>query len=140
MPTRRHTYDIVLSFAGEDRYYAETLANMLLNQGLKVFYDKYEEASLWGKNLYDYLTDIYQNKAHYCIMLLSRYYAAKLWTNLEQQAAQARAFQENQEYILPIRLDDTAIPGILPTIAYLRWPPETPENIVKAVLSKIASS
>src|SRR6266566_5558925 len=77
--------------------------------------DKYEKATLWGKNLYTYLSDVYQNKARYCVMFLSRNYAAKLWTNHEREAAQARAFRENEEYILPIRLDDTDIPGILST-------------------------
>jgi len=31
----------------------------------------------------------------------------------------ARAFEENKEYILPVRLDDTEIPGIKPTIGYI---------------------
>ncbi len=54
-------------------------------------------------------------------MFLSRNYAAKLWTNHEREAAQARAFRENEEYILPIRLDDTEIPGILQTTVVPPW-------------------
>ena len=45
-------------------------------------------------------------------MFLSKYYAAKLWTNLERQASQARAFRENTEYIMPVRLDETVLPGL----------------------------
>lgn len=56
-------YDVALSFAGEDREYVEQVANLLGSSGVKVFYDRFEEADLWGKNLYDYLIDIYQNKA-----------------------------------------------------------------------------
>jgi hypothetical protein len=117
--TKHHPYDVALSYAGEDRDKSEALASSLRRRDIKVFYDKYEKATLWGKNLYDYLSDLYQNKARYCVMLLSQYYAAKVWTNLERQAAQARAFQEHQEYILPVRLDDTEIPGLLPTVSYL---------------------
>ncbi len=92
---------------------------------------------MWGKNLYTYLSDIYQNKTHYCVMFISQHYAQKLWTNHERQAAQARAFEENEEYILPIRLDDTKIPGIPSTIAYLSWPPETAETIADTIVKKL---
>ena len=49
-------------------------------------------------------------------MFLSQNYARTLWARHELKNAQARAFEENQEYILPVRLDDTEIPGILPTV------------------------
>ncbi len=135
-PTKHYPYDVALSYAGEDHDYAESLAKELHNRGIKVFYDKYEKANLWGKNLYDYLSDLYQNKARYCVMILSQHYAAKLWTNHERQAAQARAFRENEEYILPIRLDKTEIPGILPTISYLSWQQETVESISDIIVAK----
>lgn len=131
------TFDVVLSFAGEDREYAEALAYTLGQKNVRVFYDKYEKNTLWGKDLYCYLADLYQNRAHYCVMFLSKNYANKLWTNHERKAAQARAFRENEEYILPVRLDSTEIPGILPTIGYLRWPPENEESISIAIVSKL---
>jgi hypothetical protein len=67
---------------------------------------------LFGKNLYTHLSDVYQNQARYCVMFLSKHYAKKAWTNHEREAAQARAFREHEEYILPVRLDDTEIPGM----------------------------
>jgi hypothetical protein len=137
MSADQYAYDVALSFAGEDRDYADALADALRHRGVKVFYDKYEEATLWGKNLYDHLTDLYHHKARYCVMLLSKHYAVRLWTNLERRSAQAHAFQASEEYILPVRLDDTEIPGILPTISYLRWPPATAETIADLVLAKL---
>ncbi len=133
---KKYDFDVALSFAGEDRELADALAEILRQRGLKVFYDKYEKSTLWGKNLYTYLSDVYQEKARYCVMFLSQHYAAKLWTNYEREAAQARAFRENEEYILPVRLDDTKIPGISSTIAYLSWPPETAETISDAIMEK----
>lgn len=38
---------------------------------ISVFNDKFEEANLWGKNLYDYLRDISRNKALYTVMFIS---------------------------------------------------------------------
>src|SRR5690606_1305684 len=114
-----HEFEIALSFAGEDREYIDRVATLLQKDGIKIFYDSFEEENLWGKNLYDYLSDIYQNKAKFTIMFISEHYAKKLWTNHERQAMQARAFQERQEYILPARFDDTEIPGVLPTVGYI---------------------
>lgn len=103
-------YDVALSFAGEDRTYVEEVARALTAAGVKVFYDKLEEADLWGKNLYTHLSDIYRKRARFTVMFISRSYAEKRWTNHEREAAQARAFADSREYILPARFDETEIP------------------------------
>jgi hypothetical protein len=133
-------FEIALSFAGEDREYVDQVANLLKNSGIKVFYDLFEEANLWGKNLYSYLTEIYMNKAVYTIMFISDDYSKKLWTGHEREAMQARAFQENQEYILPVRFDETPIPGVLPTTGYIDISSKSPEELVKIIHKKLVNS
>jgi hypothetical protein len=130
-------YDVALSFAGEDRLLAKQVAIQLERAGITVFYDEFEKAELWGKNLFTYLTDVYCNKARYCIIFMSRHYVAKAWTRLEREAAQSRAFRDNQEYILPIRIDRTEIPGILTTVGYLDWEKEGVEGIVNCLSNKL---
>jgi len=130
-------YDVAISFAGEDRNIAEQLANKLSEKQVKVFYDSFEQADLWGKNLYDYLSSVYSEKSKYCIMLLSKHYESKLWTNLERKSAQARAFRENREYILPIRIDDTKITGIHETVEYIDINSHSIEKIVEMVMKKL---
>lgn len=130
-------YDIAISFAGEDRDVAAQIAVGLDTAGVNVFYDEYEKADLWGKDLYEYLADIYANHARFCIMLLSQNYERKLWTNHERKNAQARAFQEKEEYILPVKLDDTQIPGIRPTVGYIDLRMTTVDELVKMVLVKL---
>ena len=66
---------MALSFAGEDRKYVEQVANELRDNGVNVFYDKFEETKLWGKDLYTYLRDIYQNKALYTVIFVSEAYS-----------------------------------------------------------------
>lgn len=112
-------YDVVLSFAGEDREYVDQTAKYLKTNGVKVFYDNYETVDLWGKDLYQHLDNIYQNKGKYAVIFISESYSKKLWTNHELKSAQARAFTENEEYILPVRFDETEIPGIRSTVGYL---------------------
>lgn len=99
---KQYSYDVALSFAGEDRIYAEALAGALRHHGIRVFYDKYEKDTLWGKDLYTHLSDLYQNKARYCVTFFSHHYIEKTWTKHELRAAQARAFREQQEYILVV--------------------------------------
>jgi len=130
-------YDVVLSFAGEDRSYVEQVADILVDLGIRVFYDKYEECNLWGRDLYTHLDDVYQHKSRYCIIFISKYYKEKLWTNYERESAQARAFKEKGEYILPVRFDDTELPGIRPTIGYLRADTMTPEQLAYLVAKKV---
>ena len=131
-------YDVTLSFAGEDRQYAEELANLLKSGGYSVFYDDDEKAQLWGKNLYDHFSSVYKDQARYCVMFLSEHYARKLWTKHERQSAQARAFEESREYILPIRLDDTEIPGILGTLGYLDLHSMSIEKIYQVLVEKLS--
>ncbi|QSF46189.1 toll/interleukin-1 receptor domain-containing protein [Paenibacillus tianjinensis] len=114
-----YEYEVAFSFAGEDRELVDEIADQLRRMNVRVFYDMYETVSLWGKDLYTHLDEIYRNKSKYCVMFLSKYYKEKVWTNHERESAQARSFIEREEYILPIRLDDTEIPGIRRTTGYI---------------------
>ncbi len=134
---KNYEFDVALSFAGEDREYVDSVANALLDEGVKVFYDEFEEVNLWGKDLYTYLSDIYMNKARYTVMFISKHYSEKLWTNHERKSAQARAFQEAQEYILPARFDDTEIPGVLPTVGYISANKKTPQEVSAIIIKKL---
>lgn len=73
-----YEYDIALSFAGEDRQAAESLADGLRDCGVRVFYDRYEQAQLWGKDLYQHLQSVYRDRAKYCILFISANYANKV--------------------------------------------------------------
>lgn len=130
-------YDIALSFAGEDRDVAQVLAQALQMKRLRVFYDEYEKANLWGKNLCEHLTHVYRDQARSCIILVSKHYATKQWTTLERRAAQSRAFEDSREYILPVRLDETDITGILSTVGYIRWTDESPMSIARLAWEKV---
>jgi len=130
-------YDVVLSFAGEDRRYVEQVAARLHSHGVRVFYDRYEQAQLWGKDLYEHLDEVYRNKARYCVMFISEAYRDKLWTNHERKSAQARAFREREGYILPARFDDTEIPAIRPTLGYVDLRRLTPDELADLILEKL---
>lgn len=115
-----YQFDFAISFADEDRKYAERLAKRFKNlYKFRVFYDYFEQANLVGEYLTEYLIDIYKNKARYCIVILSKNYEKKRYTRHEWRAAQERAFNEPDiKYLIIIKLDDAKLPGLLDTLGY----------------------
>jgi hypothetical protein len=72
------------------------------------------------------------------VIFISRYYKEKIWTNHELKSALARAIKERENvYILPIRLDDTEIPGIRPTTGFVDGREKTPKEICNLILKKL---
>ncbi|MBE9870580.1 TIR domain-containing protein [Campylobacter concisus] len=133
-----YEYDVALSFAGENREYVEEVAIFLKDFGVKVFYDNFKQDEIWGKNLFEYLQDIYQNKAKYTIVFISNQYKNKKWTRHEYRSAQVRALNEiEQEYILPVKFDDTELPGLNENLAYVSAKNKTPKEIADFFINKI---
>jgi GTPase SAR1 family protein len=132
-------YQVALSFAGEDRIHAQKLAELLKERDISVFYDSYEQAYLWGKDLYQHFQSVYKDKAQYCVVFLSQAYAQMFWTRQELEYAQSRAIQENKEYILPVRIDDTEIPRINESIGYIDLRSTTMEEIADQLVKKLSS-
>lgn len=135
--SKRFDFDVALSFADEDRSYVNEVATYLSKMDYRVFYDLHSLISSWGKDLYSYLDEIYRKKARYSVVFISKHYKKKLWTNHERKSAQARAFKENYEYILPVRFDNTEIPGILPTTVYIDGKSKSPKKLAEMIKQKI---
>jgi hypothetical protein len=130
-------YDVVFSFAGEDRVYVEKVADYLASKGVHIFYDKFEEAALWGKDLAEHFDLIYRGGGQYCVIFISEAYAAKMWTRHERRAAIAHALTLSKEYILPARFDDTKIEGIRPTVGDISIRERSPREFAKLILEKL---
>jgi hypothetical protein len=139
MDTKDDLYDVALTFAGEDRPFVEKVAEILKGYQVKVFYDKDEQVNLWGKDLGDTLDEVYRLRSRYVVMFISDYYAQKMWTSHERKSALARALQEKEEYVLPARFDETQLPGLRPTVAYIDLRHETPESFASKILQKISN-
>jgi hypothetical protein len=83
------------------------------------------------------LDDVYRKKARFCVLFLSKHYKNKVWTNHERESAQARAFEEKRDYILPVRMDDTEIPGIRSTIGYIDGSTIQPGELADLIKKKL---
>ena len=130
-------YDVALSFAGEQRPYVEEVAVGLRAAGVSVFYDAFEKAELWGKNLVDHLADVYQKRSRYVVMFISAQYVEKAWPRHERIHAQERSLVAKEEYILPARFDDTEVSGMTSTVAYVDLSKMAPAELVHLILAKL---
>jgi hypothetical protein len=133
-------YEIVLSFAGEERDFVSKVANVLIDNDVSFFYDEFEEANLWGKNLVEYLHKVYGGSARYCVMFISKHYADKVWPTHERRSAFEKAIRSREEYILPARFDDTEIPGLHKDVHYIDLRKKTSDELAALILKKLGRS
>jgi hypothetical protein len=130
-------FDVALSFAGEQRPYVERVARVLKSRGVRYYYDDDERVTMWGKDLSEHLADVFENRADYVVMFISKEYAEKMWPIHERRSAQARAIKERREYMLPARFDDTELPGLRHTVSYINLNDIEPEKFAEMILKKI---
>ena len=76
-------YDIALSFAGEDREYAEHLRNDLEEHDLSVFYDKSAESRIMAEDIEAVLGPKYSHESRFVVAILGEKYGIKKWTLFE---------------------------------------------------------
>ena len=134
------SFDVVFSFAGENRKYVREVTQYLRKHRVEVFYDEAEQANLWGKDLIEHFEVLYRRSGKYCVMFISKEYAGKMWTTYERRVALSRALKEREDYILPARFDETEVPGILSTVGYVSLLDKTPAKFGKIILEKLRPS
>ncbi len=136
-PAAGFVYDIAISFAGEDRPIATQIASRLQARRVRVFTDDIERTQLWGRDLSDELRSRYGKDTRYVLLLVSRHFAVKDWTDFEFSIARKEAGTRTREFILPVRLDDTLLPGLRTSIVYLSFKELGVDGIVEAVIRKL---
>jgi hypothetical protein len=136
-PGRR--WEVALSCAGAQRDYVKEVAQALQARGVRCFYDADEEIDLWGKYLAEELPAIYGEQAASVVVFVSAEYAARDWTRFERRAALARAVRERREYVLPVRFDDTPLPGLLSDMVTVDLRTRTPRQFAAMIADKLAA-
>jgi hypothetical protein len=104
--SRRFTF--ALSFAGSDRKLAREIRDLLKAEGFSVFFDEDYEHELIGRDASLYLRDVYTRNSRFCIVLISRQYDRRQWTQLERESIQSRELTGERGILIPVRLEDYA--------------------------------
>ncbi|HET7544064.1 MAG TPA: TIR domain-containing protein [Polyangiaceae bacterium] len=131
------TYDLAVSFAGEQRALARRISERLDGSGYSIFFDEFHQGSLWGSDLTIALNDVYEHDARWCLILTSKEYVEKAWPNLERQNALSRFIRERTGYLLCLRVDDTLLPGLPATIGYLDLRTSSEDAVHGLLLQKL---
>lgn len=136
--SRTYEFDVAFSYASRDREYVDRVARFLQLNAVQVYYDVFDRNRALGEELYDYLFEIYYNKARFCVMFISGHYADSVWASHERQVALTRQYVEgNSSYLVLGRFDATVIPGVRPTIVYIDLKSHTPEQFGREILRKM---
>ena len=130
-------YEVTLSFAGEQRGYVEEVARALESRGINVFYDDFEKVKLWGKHLTEELHRVYEHEAQLAVMFISKAYVEKAWPRHERRSILSRAVREREEYILPVRFDDTEVPGLQESVGYVQARNHSPAELATMIAMKL---
>jgi hypothetical protein len=95
-----------VSFAGEDRPFAQRLYDHLVELGYSIFYDHAEQHRILAEDLEEFLGPIDKSNAIFVIAILGRQYGQRRWTRFESDQFEA-LFGENR--VIPIWASD-AVP------------------------------
>jgi hypothetical protein len=137
---KRFEHEVAISYAGEDREIAEQIAHSLRKKGVPVFYDKFYKVDLWGKNLSIWFRNNYGKSSRFVLVLISCHYPVKDWANFEFSIARAEEKKRKEEFILPVRLDSTKMPGLPSDKAYLDFKKEGLEGVVDCLVQKVKTA
>jgi hypothetical protein len=132
-------YEIAISFAGEQRPFAEGLSRHLSQFGIAHFYDAENEAQLWGRNLAEEFHGVYTRKSRYVRMLISQEYIEKQWCRHERRSAISERLNREGEFILPVRFDHAWPDGLPADLHYLDGRKKTAAEVA-ALVGRLPSS
>ncbi len=133
-------HQVAISYASEDRKIAGYIAELLRSKGVSVFYDKFYKSELWGKKLSTWFKKKFGKSSRFVLVLVSRYYPVKDWTDFEFSIAAAEEKKRKDEFILPVRLDDTKLPGLPSDKVYLDLKKEGLEEVVNCLVQKVKTA
>ncbi|MBA4047046.1 MAG: hypothetical protein C0476_00735 [Sphingomonas sp.] len=136
-PRGERRFQVALSFAGEQREYVREVAKFLSAKHIAVFYDEFETNTLWGKDGAEHFHHVYSQDTQYVVMFISEEYVAKAWTRHERRAAISRQMKDAGEYILPVRFDNSDVPGLSDALQYLHADSYTPAALASEIAKKV---
>jgi hypothetical protein len=97
----------------------DAFVRLLRPRGVNIYDAHIEHADRWGAGFHDYVEAIYAHPARYQVVFASESYRRAAWRQEEMRGALIRAFRESSQYVLPVRLDETKLPGLSPAMGYL---------------------
>lgn len=121
-----------LSQYSKQRDYVSAVNEALKTRAVDTFYDKDHAVELWGKNHTEELPRIYAQDTHLVLMFISEHYVGARWPRHERRAILTEMTQREGAYLLPVRFDDSPVPGLDEAWHYLEASKFTPAQLAEA--------
>lgn len=132
-------FRVALSFPGERREFIEPVATRLAESlgRDKVLYDKFHEAELARPDLDTYLQRLYLEESELIAVFLCADYERKEWCGLEWRAIRNLIKRRQASTVMPLRFDDTEIPGLFTIDGYVTIGERAPDDIANLILERL---
>ena len=114
-----HFYDFALSYARDTRPVSLHLAGELQALGASVFHSDHCQSELLGQRLDRAFSWVFGTGCQFFVPFVSAQYVDRDWPQHEWSIAKREEAGRSAEFILPIRTDDSLLPGLPHTVAYL---------------------
>jgi serine protease AprX len=134
-------FSVALSFPGEKRDYVKKVVAELRQLKIprdNIFYDRFYTAELTVPNLDTYLQEIYDKDSELIVIFISAEYEKKEWCGLEWRAIRDIIKQRRDEDIMPLRFDDTHVPGLFSVDGYVDLRDRDPETVADLIMERLA--
>lgn len=131
-------FRIALSFPGEHRPFVEQVAEHLASAvgRERVLYDRFYEAELARPDLDTYLQRLYRDESELIAVFLCADYERKEWCGLEWRAVRDLIKRRQTASVMPLRFDNTEIPGLFSIDGYIWIDNRSPEDIAERIIER----
>ncbi|GAA0538925.1 SUMF1/EgtB/PvdO family nonheme iron enzyme [Chitinophaga japonensis] len=135
MMKRALKYDVAISVAEEDKAVAQQIVRALKKRGIRCYYYEEKTAESWGEYIIHLTEDAFGKRTRYILMITSKIFVQKYWSNIERQVALANPIP-GKPHILQLRLDNTPVDGLSEHAVYRNWR-NNPEEIADIIKKKV---
>ena len=133
-------FDFAISFSGSYRSVAKELAEQLDVRGAAVFYYDSYRAHLLGKRLDHEFAWVFGAGTRFFVPIVSASYAERAWPQYEWTIARREAENRLEEFILPLRVDESLLVGLPDTVAYIDLRSHSVNEVAALLIEKLESS
>lgn len=130
-------FDVFLSHSSADKPIVRELADALESQGLRVFLDERELHV--GDSLYAALNKAL-DESEFVVFAVSKASVASGWVGSEVGGTLTRQIRERRKMVLPVLLDNAAIPPLLADLIWLDMTKASPSDVAGQIASAIRSA
>jgi hypothetical protein len=141
-PDQKKRFAVALSYPGERREYVQRVVGELRRtfSRAEIFYAPFHQGELVGLDLDIKLERIYHDESEVIAVFVSSEYAAKEWTGHEWRIVRDVMKRRRAEDVIPLRFDDTPIPGLLSIDAFIDLKDQDPEIVAGLIVEKIKAN